>query len=436
MTGRFLIISFWLICSCLCDSTHRIKTRWEYEEQHNWPQSCRGQFQSPIDLPDICYPKQGSRVAIDSSMNYNPQGFNQLLPYKRMRILNNGHTVSVTVDGWDYISDDVPSISVNVERGRIEYQFYELHFHWAQDNTQGSEHSIAGSRKALEMHLVHFNKKYRNKDIASSQSDGLLVLGVLFHEDTMVNPTLDPIIDQLQYVRKTNYSAPARKSFTLQSLLPPDTSVYFMYKGSLTTPPCSESVTWLIIAEVQSVGYSQLREFQTKESSGDRNRDIQDRNGRPIYANSNAHCSMDSDYGPDKRPGTSGGYNPDNGSGSGSGDSSSPVWSDRPQGQGGSGYGSGRPGTGSESWASGRPQTGSGYGYEDSSYRPPYSGRYRPQGPRLSGSDVVKPQQAPVYGSRGNSGRGHDGSHRQNFYRNAQEMTSRNKEVTLTTTPP
>lgn len=154
MFPKLLLVIFCLLSSSLSDPHKRSKSRWSYEDQHNWPQSCRRNYQSPIDLPDICYPKSDSKVTIDSSMKYDAHGYNRLLPYQRMRILNNGHTVSMTIDGWDYVSDDVPSVALKVSRNWVEYQFYELHFHWAEDNTQGSEHSIRGSRKALEMHLV------------------------------------------------------------------------------------------------------------------------------------------------------------------------------------------------------------------------------------------------------------------------------------------
>lgn len=135
-----LVVLFSCVQSIL--SGGKEQTRWAYEDQSSWPQSCRGRYQSPIDLPDICYPKSDNKVTIDEGIRYDPQGYNQLLPYQRMSILNNGHTVSVTVNGWDELRDDVPSLSLSTSKGRTTYQFCELHFHWAHDNTQVSDSMI------------------------------------------------------------------------------------------------------------------------------------------------------------------------------------------------------------------------------------------------------------------------------------------------------
>jgi len=60
------------------------------------------------------------------------------------------------------------------------FQLAQLHFHWGSTNTVGSEHRIAGTQYALEMHLVHYNRKYPNISVAIDKSDGLAVIGVLF----------------------------------------------------------------------------------------------------------------------------------------------------------------------------------------------------------------------------------------------------------------
>lgn len=356
MINRFIVhVAFFCLSfnSILCDSG-----RWEYSDQDNWPETCRtGRQQSPINLPDICYPSslvtngnrsrqrsapltsnstsnstdrervgggygqgnyQGnnnnngynnnnnggynnnnnnnnSPIQIDRNLRINLINYNQQLSNQYLKIKNTGHTISMTLVGSeDEVNREAPTITGSAADGDM-YQFVEAHFHWDQQDTTGSEHSISGKRTALEMHLVHYNTRYSNKKEAASKPDGLLVLGVFFREDTRTNPRLKPIVDQIAYVRQTNSTSNARHSFSLRSILPEDLSTFYKYHGSLTTPPCSESVTWVLLAQTENIGYNQLNSFQQIQSRGDKLRRIQPANGRPIWASSDRHCGTSGD---------------------------------------------------------------------------------------------------------------------------------------------
>jgi len=54
---------------------------------------------------------------------------------------------------------------------------------------------------------------------------------------------------------------PINISVTLISLIPPNTDVFYTYKGSLTTPPCSEVVTWIIFATPVPISFRQVCTF-------------------------------------------------------------------------------------------------------------------------------------------------------------------------------
>lgn len=279
-----------------CDWEEGEQTRWEYEDQNAWPKTCFGNRQSPINLPSICYPTKANPITIDKIMRYDLLDYNRLLPFASLKLENNGKTVEFNVEPWiKEVVNNTPTVRVAMGgRQTGQYQFYQLHFHWAFNKTYGSEHTITGSRKAMEIHLVHWNKKYTNRDEAATKADGLLVLGVLFSEDTVINPSLNPIIDQLKLIHKMGQEKSATRTFSLQSILPQDTEFFYMYQGSLTTPPCTEAVTWIIVAEIQRFGYSQLREFQKLDHAVDRVRKTQERNGREVFANSNVFCDMQS----------------------------------------------------------------------------------------------------------------------------------------------
>lgn len=54
------------------------------------------------------------------------------------------------------------------------YVFEQMHFHWS------AEHTVDGLRDPLELHLVHYNRKYANFSVAAQQEDGIAVIAVLF----------------------------------------------------------------------------------------------------------------------------------------------------------------------------------------------------------------------------------------------------------------
>ncbi|XP_013793051.1 carbonic anhydrase 15-like, partial [Limulus polyphemus] len=105
------------------------------------------------------------------------------------------------------------------------------------------------------MHLVHYNNKYNPSD-ANKQPDGLAVLGVLFMISKEDNQNLSAIIDKLSSIQYRNSEVKLDKELKLKSLLP-DTFPYFRYTGSLTTPPCSEVVTWTVFVDTVQISTAQ-----------------------------------------------------------------------------------------------------------------------------------------------------------------------------------
>ncbi|XP_046839824.1 carbonic anhydrase 2-like [Xenia sp. Carnegie-2017] len=79
-------------------------------------------------------------------------------------IMQNNVTVTVTNNGHTYVTSSisnynpVPFISGGGLPGT--YQLAQFHFHWGNDSTKGSEHTVNGKKYAAELHLVHVNTKY------------------------------------------------------------------------------------------------------------------------------------------------------------------------------------------------------------------------------------------------------------------------------------
>jgi len=182
----------------------------------NWAECGEGRAQSPIDIANA--------TTIDLSdiqVNYGEAP---------LRIFNNGHTIEVKVDeGY--------AITYN----EIDYNLLQFHFH------HPSEHLIDGEAAAMELHFVH-----------ASDNGNLAVIGVLIQEGE-ANDNYASIFDNLPN-EVSEAPDTATLSIDLESLLPVD-SQFTTYNGSLTTPPCSEIVRWLVMNDPITLSAEQIDAF-------------------------------------------------------------------------------------------------------------------------------------------------------------------------------
>ncbi|MDK2124639.1 carbonic anhydrase [Parachitinimonas caeni] len=179
---------------------------------------CRdGKEQSPINITSVV----GQKIdKIEFSYGIS-----------KINLVNNGHTIQANYDPGSYIT-------AFGER----YQLLQFHFHTP------SEEQINGRAFPLVAHLVH-----------RSEDGRLAVIGVLF-EKGRDNPTLEALWDRMptehgetrQY-EETHVSA--------ASLLPLKLGFY-TFMGSLTTPPCSEGVRWIVMKNPQQISERQLARFR------------------------------------------------------------------------------------------------------------------------------------------------------------------------------
>lgn len=77
------------------------------------------------------------------------------------------------------------------------------------------------------------------------------------------NNHLKPLIAKLGDIQAANSETKLDYTFKLSSLLPVHMEIYYTYKGSLTTPPCNEAVTWIIFADSVPISFKQVFEIQT-----------------------------------------------------------------------------------------------------------------------------------------------------------------------------
>lgn len=195
-----------------------------------------GRHQSPIDISDAI---ERDLTAIEFS--YRPASVN---------LVYNGHTIEELVG-------QASSIEVDGKK----YSLQQFHFH------SPSEHTFNGRPAEMEMHLVH-----------QSADGDLAVVGVMINARAETeNAAFAPIWDYLP--NEANRKRTEQVTVDAESLLPANRE-YFRYMGSLTTPPCTEDVLWLVLRSPVELSEMQIEEFRSVLRGN--NRPVQALNGRAV----------------------------------------------------------------------------------------------------------------------------------------------------------
>ncbi|XP_029958327.1 carbonic anhydrase 14 isoform X3 [Salarias fasciatus] len=218
--------------------------------QSEWSEyfpECGGTSQSPVDVTTTKTRYNPDLKAV-TPLGYSQHG------NRPFSLHNNGHTVVIELPEWMGLRG-LPWLFTAVQ----------LHLHWGSGGPShgGSEHTINGQSADAELHVVHYNSElYPNMSAAMTQRDGLAVLGILIVTGEETNPGFDNILNYLSRIRHADQKAfiPA---FDVQSLLPKDLGRYYRYNGSLTTPPCYQSVIWTLFRERVQISKAQLLKMET-----------------------------------------------------------------------------------------------------------------------------------------------------------------------------
>jgi carbonic anhydrase len=186
-----------------------------------------GKQQSPIDIRDVT-PAELPAIHFE---------------YKStsLRIINNGHTIQVNYAPGSFITV-----------GDHRYELKQFHFH------HPSEERIHGDAYSMVIHLVHADK------------DGKLAVVAVLLKEGSANEALAEIWARIPKTQGKEKEI-AGAQINAVDLLPPNTA-YYTYAGSLTTPPCSEGVTWFVLKTPMHLSAEQIHTFA----------DIYPDNARPI----------------------------------------------------------------------------------------------------------------------------------------------------------
>uniref|UniRef100_A0A8D9EPF5 Carbonic anhydrase n=1 Tax=Cacopsylla melanoneura TaxID=428564 RepID=A0A8D9EPF5_9HEMI len=216
---------------------------------HKMYPEAAGERQSPVNVDT-------SKVSSDKSLEESPMWW-KYNPVKTETITNPGYCWRVDVNGDDSELTGGPL--------HHKYRLEQFHCHWGCGSSKGSEHTVDGKAYAGELHLVHWNSdKYHTFGEAAGQPDGLAVLGVLLEAGDEDHPEFEKIVNAIpgiQYRGQKTRLDPIAPS----KLLPPQYN-YWTYLGSLTTPPCTESVTWILFKKTVQLSERQLKAFRSLKS--------------------------------------------------------------------------------------------------------------------------------------------------------------------------
>jgi len=253
---KYLLLASTLLCSTLSHAEHSktdIKlehnkhthvVHWGYEGDgapKHWGDidprfaSCKnGLNQSPINLTRFT---ESELPAID--FNYH---------LTSTEILDNGHTEQINIKNGSSITID-----------NITFELKQFHFHTP------SENNINGKSFPLEAHFVHASK------------DGKLAVVAVMFEEGEANTALTELWENIPKKVGEHHTLDAKH---LNALLPKERD-YYRFNGSLTTPPCTEGVRWLVMKKPVTVSKAQIETF-AKVMLHQNNRPIQPTNARVI----------------------------------------------------------------------------------------------------------------------------------------------------------
>jgi carbonic anhydrase len=181
----------------------------------DWAKCGTGNRQSPIDLRD------GIKVNLEQiSFDYHPSSFSEV---------NNGHTIEVTVGSGNFITV-----------GNTVYELQQFHFH------RPSEEKINGKGTEMVIHLVH------------RSAEGKVAIIAVLLERGEPHRLMQTIWDNLP-LEKQDVVSPSIVLDPSDAL--PVRREYFTYMGSLTEPPCTEGVLWMVFKQPMQASPAQMALF-------------------------------------------------------------------------------------------------------------------------------------------------------------------------------
>jgi len=233
---------------------------------------CTGYKQSPVALP-----AKPHHVVHAKPVTY--KNFN--IPQPAL-LRNTGTALELELKG-----DKLPTNAGIYKNERTRYKMFKVVIHWGKDNTRGAEHSIGGEQFCAEIKTLKYNDKYKSPEEALGRPGGILSSSTLLkvskessHEKVSKKSSTakwEELVAKLPKCSGT--SKPVEVELDADFFWHEERHDYYLYEGSLTTPPCSENVVQQVFTDIAYISEHALEALRrVKNEKGE---DVCD-NFRPI----------------------------------------------------------------------------------------------------------------------------------------------------------
>lgn len=203
-----------------------------------WGECQKGQNQSPVDIQHTF---KAHINPLETHYTTSPDA-----------LLNNGHTIQASYSDTNTAN--------TIELDNETFTLKQFHFHAPSENT------INGKHYPLELHLVN------------QSSDGEIAVVAVMFEEGAINTELEKMWKVMP--DHADKSTPLLTKIDVNKLMPTD-KTHWRFTGSLTTPPCTEGVRWMVLKHPMTLSPEQLKQF-TSVMHHANNRPVQKLHGRMI----------------------------------------------------------------------------------------------------------------------------------------------------------
>ncbi|KOC65732.1 Carbonic anhydrase 13 [Habropoda laboriosa] len=182
---------------------------------------------------------------------------------RKLKITNTGYTVILSAK-WQ---QENHYISGGPFTGN--YAFSHIHFHWGENEMNGSEHAVDGASMPMELHAVYFKDEYETLESALRRPNGITILVYFFKLQAGPNQFLEEIIKNLAVIR-TAHSSVRIVPLNLSNILRPFTQDYFLYWGSIITIRNVYSILWITSREPIGISTEQIGKKMIRQTTDEK----------------------------------------------------------------------------------------------------------------------------------------------------------------------
>lgn len=281
---------FAALCVSLCWTAN--PEMWTYANQDDWGTlvdlddnsvlypDCNGMRQSPIDIVTDTLEYDSS---LSDGFGFSPEMGENIA---KLKFVNTGYAFKM--EDPNHETNNLEVKGGDLPTHIMDYTFWQFHAHWGTATEKGSEHTVNGEMHWAEIHFV-----FKAQGRGAGDTDALAVLGFFIDiGEKTFGGQFDAILELQTTLSATDDYTYFNDTLALSDIIPmyyPHSMMnYYHYDGSLTTPPCLETVNWYVFEEPLYISQDQYDTFlgaigADGEEMVDTYRRPQSLNGRTVW---------------------------------------------------------------------------------------------------------------------------------------------------------